>query len=92
MKTLSIKREHNLDEDECRALAEDLLQQLVNAYGGSFRDQGQCLSYRHTTGMKAMVEPRAGELGIFVQLNLMTRSFAPEIERQINAVLDKHID
>ena len=92
MKTLSIKREHNLDEDECRALAEDLLQQLVNAYGGSFRDQGQCLSYRHTTGMRAMVEPRAGELGIFVQLNLMTRSFAPEIERQINAVLDKHID
>jgi putative polyhydroxyalkanoate system protein len=92
MKTLTINRQHQLDADACWSLAEDLLQQLVDRYGGSYSQEGECLSYRHTTGMKAMVEPKEGELGINVQLNLMTRSFAPEIERQINKVLDRHID
>ena len=91
MSNLNIKRQHDLDAGQCRSLAEDLLGQLVNQFGGTVSEQGNCLSYKHTTGMKAMVEPREGELDISIKLNLMTRSFAPEIEKRINDVLDKHI-
>ncbi len=92
MSNLNINRQHELDETECRALAEELLGQLVERYGGSIKDEGQCLMYKHTTGMKAFVEPRAGELDINIKLNMMTKSFAPELEKRINAVLDDYID
>lgn len=92
MSNLNIKREHDLDQSQCRELAEDLLGQLVNKFGGSISEKGSCLLYKHATGMKASVEPRSGELDINVKLNLMTRSFAPEIEKRINQVLDEHID
>lgn len=92
MNNLNIRREHDLDEQECRALAEDLLGQLVEKYGGSIANDGECLRYRHTSGMKASVEPREGELDINIKLNIMTRAFAPEIEKQINRVLDSYID
>lgn len=92
MKNLTIKRAHDLDEQECRDLAEDLLGQLIDRYGGSKSVHGDCFEYRHKTGMKAVVEPKAGELEINVKLNLMTRTFGPEIEKQVNRVLDKYID
>ena len=92
MSNLNINRQHNLDADECRVLAEDLLNQLVDKFGGSIAEEGECLSYKHSTGMKAFVEPKEGELDINIKLNIMTRSFAPEIEKRINQVLDQHID
>lgn len=92
MSNIVIKREHDLDEDECRSLAESLLEKLVQKFGGSVQLDGASLCYRHTTGMKAYVEPRDGQLDIRVKLNFMTKSLAPAIEKQINAVLDKHID
>lgn len=91
MSNLLIRREHELDEDECWELAEDLLGQLVDKFGGNFYEDGECLRYKHPAGMKAYVEPKDGELEIGVKLNLMTRSFAPEIEKQINRVLDNYI-
>ena len=91
MSDLKIRREHDLDEQQCRALAEDLLGQLVEKFGGSISEDGDCFRYKHATGMKASVEPREGELDINIKLNMMTRSFAPEIEKQVNKVLDKYI-
>jgi hypothetical protein len=38
-----------------------------------------------------VVEPQEGQLDINVKLNLMTRSFGPEIERQIKRALDKQL-
>jgi len=92
MSTIRISRSHELDADECRAVAEDLLDQLVAKFGGSVRAQGACYSYRHTTGLKAMVEPQEGNLDINVKMTMMTRSFAPQVEQQIHLVLDKHLD
>lgn len=91
MSNIHISRKHNLEHDECQAVAEDLLDQLVAAFGGRVSRDGNNYSYRHTTGLKAVIEPRAGELDINVKLNLMTRSFGPQVEKQINEVLDEHI-
>ena len=91
MNKIHICRKHNLDHDQCRSVAEDLLGKLVGEYGGSVRPDGNNFSYRHTSGMKAIVEPKEGELDIKVKLNFMTMAFAPEIKRQINQVLDKYI-
>lgn len=91
MSDLNIRREHNLNEEECRVMAEDLLGQLVEKFGGSISEEGNCFRYRHTTGMKASVEPKQGVLDINIKLNFMTRTFAPEIKKQVNRVLDKYI-
>ena len=91
MSIIEISRAHNLDADECRTVAEDLLDQLVAKFGGSVRSEGECYSYRHSTGLKARVDPQAGNLDISVKLTMMTRSFAPLVEQQIQEVLDKHL-
>ena len=91
MSKLKITRDHQLGQEECRALAEDLLGQLVDQYGGRVYPDGETFCYRHTTGMSAVVEPKQSELDITVKLNLMTRSFGPQIEQQINQVLDRKI-
>lgn len=91
MANLNIRREHKLNEVDCRNLATDLLGQLVNKYGGSICDQGHCLDYRHSSGMKASIAPKEGELDINIKLNMLTRSFAPEIEKRLNEVLDEHL-
>lgn len=91
MSKVRISRKHDLDSEECRALSEKLLGKLVSQFGGSYSEQGDGFCYRHTTGLKAVVEPTQGQLDIDVQLNMMTRSFAPMVEKQINEVLDDHI-
>jgi len=92
MFNLHISRNHHLDHDECHSLAEDLLAQLVEKYGGKFRAEGENLKYRHpVTGMSAIVQPSQETLDITVKLNMMTRSFGPQIEKEINRVLDKKI-
>lgn len=91
MSKVRISRKHDLDSEECRALSEELLGKLVSKFGGSYREQGDGYCYRHSTGLKAIVEPAEGQLNIDVQLTMMTRSFAPMVEKQINEVLDDHI-
>lgn len=92
MNKIQISRKHNMGHQECCELAEGLLDQLVGKYGGSIKNDGQCYHYRHSTGMKAMVEPREDELDITVKLNLITKSFAPRVEEQINKVLDEKLE
>ena len=90
MSNVHITRKHELPEQECRAVAEELLGKLVEKYGGDVNPDGDNFCYRHSTGMSAVVEPRQGELDITVKLNFLTRAFAPQIESQINKVLDDH--
>jgi len=83
-------RKHNLDDDECRSVAEDLLEKLVGEFGGSYRSEGNSYRYKHATGVNAQVTPKEGELLVDVKLGLMARSFAPKLEEKINEVLDDY--
>lgn len=90
-RNLQIHREHDLNETECRAMAEDLLAKLVGHFGGGFNQDGEDYLYKHTSGIKAKVQPKDGELLVDVKLGLMTRALAPQIEREMNRVLDEHL-
>jgi putative polyhydroxyalkanoate system protein len=90
MSNVHICRKHQLPEQECRAVAEELLGKLVDKYGGDVNPDGDNFRYRHSTGMSAVVEPRQGELDITVKLNFLTRAFAPQIKSEISKVLDDH--
>lgn len=91
MSSLKIHREHGLSEYECRAMAEDLLGKLVGHFGGNFNQDGEEYLYKHTTGIKAKVQAKEGELSVDVKLGLITRALAPQIEREMNRVLDEHL-
>ena len=91
MSHIKLTRAHTLSEAECCAVAEQLLDKLVDYFGGSFDNQGTQYSYKHKSGVKARVLPRAGEITVEVKLSLMTRALAPKIEQEMNRVLDEYL-
>jgi len=92
MNNLQICREHDLDQDQCQTMAEDLLQKLVAKFGGSYKANGQNFLYKHTAGVKADIEPKEGELVVNVKLGMMTRALAPQLEKEMNKVLDEYLE
>lgn len=92
MSQFTICKTNSLEEDECRVVAEDLLDQLVEKFGGSYDADGSNFRYKHSTGINAKVEPAAGELNIKVKMGLMTRAMAPKLEKEINRVLDSKLE
>ena len=90
MSSIRVCRKHDLDAQQCGRVAEDLLNKLVQKMGGSYTPEGEHYVYKHSTGVKAKVEPKQGELNIDIKLGLMTRALAPKLEQEINRQLDKH--
>lgn len=90
MSKVHVCRKHNLDDSECRTVAEQLLEKLVGEFGGSYKSEGSNYRYKHATGVNAKVTPKEGELLVDVKLGIMTRSFAPKLEGKINEVLDDY--
>lgn len=72
-------------------MAEQLLNKLVDAYGGSFKAQGHNYAYKHTMGVNAMVEPKDGELVVNMKLGLLARPLASQLESEVNRMLDKYL-
>lgn len=91
MSDLRVCRELDVDEQECHELAIELLDKLVGKFGGKYKQDGANYRYKHTAGVKALVEPKAGELVVDVKLGMMTRSLAPQLEKEMNRVLDDHL-
>lgn len=91
MSTIKLHREHELDQDESRELAEKLLNKLVDKYGGKYKEEGDNFHYKHTAGVKALVEPLEGEFLVDIKLGIMTRALGPKLEGDINKILDKYL-
>ena len=91
MSTVRVCREHNLGEQECRQLAEKLLAKLVNKFGGNFAEAGEHYQYKHSLGVTALVEAQEESLLVDVKLGLMARRFAPQLEQEMNKVLDDYL-
>lgn len=91
-KKIEISRQHNMEQDECCEFAERLLDKMVDKFGGSVSSVGENYQYSHSTGIKAIVEPRAKEINVNVKLGLLTGALAPKLEGEINKVLDKYMD
>lgn len=91
MSKLSVRREHDLDQQGSKELAEKLLTKLVDKFGGKFSEDGDNYRYKHTAGVNAVVEPNEGEFVIDVKLGMMTRSLGPKLEGQMNKILDEYL-
>ena len=91
MSKLRVCRELDIDEQECQSLAVELLDKLVNKFGGKYQQDGLNYRYKHTAGVNALVEAKAGELNVDVKLGMMTRGLAPQLEKEMNRVLDDHL-
>jgi len=92
MSNLRVCRELDVDEQECQELALELLEKLVGKFGGTYKQEGDNYRYKHTAGVNALVEARAGELNVDVKLGMMTRALAPQLEKEMNRVLDEHLE
>ncbi len=91
MSDLRVCRELDVDEQECQDLAVELLEKLVSKFGGKYKQDGSNYRYKHTAGVNALVAPKAGELSVDVKLGMMTRALAPQLEKEMNRVLDDHL-
>ncbi len=92
MSDLRVCRELDIDEQECQDLAVELLEKLVSKFGGKYKQEGSNYRYKHGAGVNAVVEAKAGELSVDVKLGLMTRALAPQLEKEMNRVLDDHLN
>ncbi len=92
MSNLRVCRELDVDEQECQELAVELLEKLVSKFGGRYKQEGDNYRYKHTAGVNALVEAKAGELSVDVKLGMMTRALAPQLEKEMNRVLDEHLE
>ncbi|MDB4512273.1 polyhydroxyalkanoic acid system family protein [Arenicella sp.] len=90
-KNLKICRQHDMSHDECREVAEQILEKLIDHFGGSVSHAGEDYQYKHPTGVKAVIEPGAKELNVNVKLGLLTSALAPKLEEEINRALDDHL-
>jgi len=91
-KKIHISRQHNMEYDECCQFAEKLLDKMVDKFGGNLSCVDDTYQYKHSTGIKASVEPASKEINVNVTLGLLTSAMAPMVEDEINKVLDKYID
>ena len=91
MSDLRVCREVDVDEQECQDLAIELLEKLVSKFGGKYKSEGSNYRYKHAAGVNAIVVPKAGELSVDVKLGMMTRALAPQLEKEMNRVLDDHL-
>jgi putative polyhydroxyalkanoate system protein len=92
MSDLRVCRELDVDDQECQALAVKLLEKLVSKFGGKYKQEGLNYRYKHSAGVNALVEAKAGELNVDVKLGMMTRALAPQLEKEMNRVLDAHLE
>ena len=91
MSHIKICKQHDLDQTACNDLAQQLLDKLVNKFGGSVKAGEGDYRYKHSTGINAVIEPREGELLVNVKMGMLTRAMAPQLEAEINRVLDEQI-
>lgn len=91
MSQLNLRREHDLNQQQSKELAEKLLGKLVSKFGGKISEEGNNFLYKHTMGVNAIVEPKEGEFIVGVKLGLMTRSLAPKLEGEMNKILDEYL-
>ncbi|MBX2849746.1 MAG: polyhydroxyalkanoic acid system family protein [Acidiferrobacterales bacterium] len=91
-KKIEICRKHKMGQDECRVVAEQMLDKLVDHFGGSVSSVGEDYQFNHPTGIKAMVEAGDKELYVNVKLGILTSGLAPKVEAEINKILDEHIE
>lgn len=91
MKTIRVCREHNLGQQECQQLAEQITDKLIARIGGQKSIAGNVVHYRHASGSKGTLTSTHHGLDIEVQLGFLVRSLAGTIEKEIQQSCDNYL-
>lgn len=91
MKTIRVCRDHNLGQQECQQLAEQITDKLIARIGGQKTVAGNVIHYKHGSGSKGTLTSTVNRLDIEVQLGLLVRSFAGSIEKEIQQSCDNYL-
>jgi putative polyhydroxyalkanoate system protein len=87
---ITLERRHNLGRDAARGKAEQLAEQLAQAYDVRYHWSGDTLKFQRSgaDGQIAVAEDR---VQLQLNLGLLLSAMSGKITREIEAVLDRHL-
>jgi len=91
MKTIIVEREHDLGQEDCQALAEELVTKWVKRIGGRKSIDDNVVSFKHINGTKGEMIIEEDFISIEIKLGMLVRSLGSVIESEINRTCDKYI-
>lgn len=91
MSKFVIQRNHQLNDDELREMAEEIGDQLVSKYGGATRWEGDRLHYSLKGKADAYVDWDDINVNVNVKLSLMMGMLKGVISSEVERQLDKRL-
>ncbi|CAE6949303.1 MULTISPECIES: polyhydroxyalkanoic acid system family protein [Pseudomonas] len=90
MAKIVVERTHSLGRDAAREKAEYLAERLAERYDVRYRWNGDTLEFKRS-GADGSID--VGDNNVLVKLNLglLLSALSPTIKREIETVLDKHL-
>ncbi|WP_339487020.1 polyhydroxyalkanoic acid system family protein [Pseudomonas sp. EL_65y_Pfl2_R95] len=90
MAKIDIQRPHSLGRDGAREKAEYLAERLSNEYGVRYQWKGDVLEFKRS-GADGRIEVGEDQVRVQLSLGLMLSALSGTIKREIEQVLDKHL-
>ena len=90
MTTVSVKRDHNLNDGQLKELGEQLAAKLTSKLGGEAKWQGNELNYKQS-GASAKAVLGESTVEVNVELGFLMSGFAGMVEAEVARVLDKYL-
>lgn len=91
MSKIQIQKQHNLNDDELRSIAEEIGSKLVSKFGGGTSWDGDRLNYSLPGTADAFVEWDASTVSVNVKLGMMASMLKSVISKEIERELVKHV-
>ncbi len=91
MKEINVVRQHQLGQQACLELADQITDKLIARIGGSKRIEGSTIYYKHGSGSQGQLVSSDNRLEISVKLGLLVRAFGKSIEQEIESSCDEYL-
>ncbi len=92
MSDIYIKRDHNLDQEHIRDLAEQLASDIQARVGGSYRWEGDNRMHFKHVGVDGKIDYDESQISVEVVLGFLMKGLKGMLEREIHDHLDDHLN
>ena len=90
MARITLKRRHNLGREAARGKAEQLAEKLAREYDLRYRWNGDSLEFKRS-GADGHIAVAEDHVQLQLNLGLLLSAMSGKIKREIEEVLDKHL-
>lgn len=91
MAKIVVERAHSLGRDGAREKAEYLAERLAERYDVRYQWKGDTLEFKRS-GADGRINVEDDKVQVQLNLGLLLSALGPTIKREIEAVLDKHLN